>query len=169
MSPRLPYLAVAILISAGTLHAVESAPAKAETVPPYELKKRSAFSNTGAKARAPFWPIGWVKRTAAVNVEAQAPAQPRVQLDGKNFKVTSIMVATGGTPSLAVINGRAYGEGEYLRMPKGTAMPPARVRVQRINDGTVILQNAEQTLVATLYRPELAERRAEELLLDPDR
>ncbi len=54
-------------------------------------------------------------------------------------------------------------------MPKVGTAPPVRVRVQRINDGTVILQNADQTMVASLVRPELSNKRSEELLLDPDR
>jgi hypothetical protein len=72
-----------------------------------------------------------------------------------------------GSPSLAVINGRAYSEGEFVRMPKdGAAL---RVRVQSINDGSVTLQCEDQTLVVGLRRPELAERRSEVDLLDPNR
>ncbi len=169
MSHRPITLAVAFFLNAVLLHAEDAAPAKAEPVPAYQLKKRSSFTGVPDSARAPFWPIGWVKRTTGPVVRSQAPSAPRVQLDEKSFKVTSILVASGTTPSLAVINGRAYSEGEFLRMPKGTTAPPARVRVQRINDGQVILQNADQVLVATLQRPELQERRNEELLLDPDR
>ena len=44
-----------------------------------------------------------------------------------------------------------------------------RIRVQRINDGAVILQHADRTLVASLHRPELSARKSEDLLLDPDR
>ena len=54
-------------------------------------------------------------------------------------------------------------------MPKTPGSPSPRIRVQRINDGTVILQNADQILVASLQRPELNNKRPEELLLDPDR
>lgn len=168
MSNRLLHIAVALLFSVAALRAEDPAPAKSDTVPPYELKRRSKFTPTAAKARVPFWPIGWVKRSAGVVVEA-APEPARVLLDEKSFKVTSILLGAGTTPSLAVINGRAYSEGEFLRMPKGGATPPVRVRVQRINDGTVILQNAGQTLVASLVRPELSSRKNEELLLDPDR
>ena len=57
-------------------------------------------------------------------------------LDGKAFRVTSILISTGATPSLAVINGRAYSEGEFVRMPRTPGTAPVRVRVQRINDGT---------------------------------
>ncbi len=53
-------------------------------------------------------------------------------------------------------------------MPKTPGVAPIRIRVQRINDGTVILQNGEQVLVAILARPELNSPRPEQLL-DPDR
>jgi hypothetical protein len=171
MSPSVSRFAAALLLSVSALHAEETAPAKTDAPPPYQLKKRSEFSGGDANSRAPFWPIGWVKRTASTSVSQpqQVPVAPRVQLDSKSFKVTSILLGAGTTPSFAVINGRAYSEGEFLRMPKGSATPAARVRVQRITDGSVVLQNADQTLVAALIRPELSERRPEELLLDPDR
>jgi hypothetical protein len=171
MSPYVSRFAAALLVSVSALHAEDAAPAKAENPPPYQLKKRSEFSGGAESTRAPFWPIGWVKRTAAVQTAQpqQLPEAPRVQLDSKNFRVTSILLGAGATPSFAVINGRAYSEGEFLRMPKGGTTQPVRVRVQRINDGSVALQNANQTLVAPLIRPELSEKRPEELLLDPDR
>lgn len=150
---------------------VEAAPTNTEPLPPYELKKRSAFAVDGEVARAPFWPIGWVKRQAGAPVQSAevAVVETKVLLDEKSFKVTSILLGSGTAPSLAVINGRAYSEGEFIRMPKGGTTPPVRIRVQRINDGHVILQNATQTMIANLQRPELSTKRAEELLLDPDR
>jgi hypothetical protein len=170
MSPYLPRFTAVLLFSAAALHAEDAVAFRtAAAVPPYELKKRSAFVEVSPNARAPFWPIGWVKRNAVVVAQPQAAAAPRAQLDASAFKVTSILVGSGTTPSLAVINGRAYSEGEFLRMPKGGTMPQARIRVQRINDGTVILQNADQTLVASLHRTEIQSKRTEELLLDPDR
>lgn len=175
MSHRLPILAAALVCSAAVVSAGEPAladaagSAKSETAPAYALKKRSAFSNVDANGRAPFWPIGWVKRAKGTVATQALPSEPRVRLEEKSFKVTSIMLGAGTTPSLAVINGRAYSEGEFLRMPKGSATPPARVRVQQISDGVVMLQNADQVMVASLARPELPERSSEEVLLDPDR
>ena len=180
MSSRLSSIAAALVCGAAVLHAADPAPAKpaadpvpakaADPVEPYVLKKRSEFAAADTNARAPFWPIGWVKRKPGVmQVQQAAPAAPPVALDEKAFRVTSILLGTGTTPSLAVINGRAYSEGEFLRMPKGGTAPPIRIRVQRITDGTVILQNANQTMVASLVRSELQNKRSEELLLDPDR
>lgn len=169
MSPLFTRFAAALLVGAAVLHAEDAAPAKPEPVAPYTLKNKSKFTGATADSRAPFWPIGWVKK--AVVAAPQAPVAPvvQVQLDEKLFKVTSILLGSGSTPSLAVINGRAYSEGEFLRIPKDSKMPPVRVRVTRINDGTVILQNADQTLVANLVRPELSSKKSEELMLDPDR
>jgi hypothetical protein len=180
---RLASFAAVLLVSSAVSHAVRPAPApeaapatpapaadaaKTEAVPAYELKNKSKFGAADPSARAPFWPIGWVKRPKGAAPLVAAPVAPKVLVDEKAFKVTSILIGSGTTPSLAVINGRAYSEGEFLRMPKGTN-PPVRIRVQRINDGTVILQNADQVLVAALARPELSEKKSEELLLDPDR
>jgi len=145
-------------------------PAAKEELPAYVLKKRSAFTNPEEVARAPFWPIGWIKRVKGGPVaEAVQVQAPKVALDGKSFKVTSIMIGSGTTPSLAVINSRAYSEGEFLRMPKTPGVVPVRIRVQRIADGSVILQNGDQTLVAPLVRPELSNPKPEELLIDKDR
>lgn len=147
-----------------------AAPVKPEDVPPYVLKNRSEFKGlTEDTARVPFWPIGWIKR-AKVAQTPDAPVQviPKVTLDERNFRVTSILLGSGTTPSLAVINGRAYSEGEFLRMPR-SMNPAPRVRVQRISDGAVVLQNAEQILTVKLTRPELQNRRPDEMLLDPDR
>jgi hypothetical protein len=141
-----------------------------EPVPPYELKTRSSFVKMTEATRAPFWPIGWVKRAKAGAIAA-APVSvaPKVLLDEKSFRVTSILVGSGTTASLAIINGRPYSEGEFLRMPKAPGTMPIRIRVQRINDGNVILQNGEQILVASLQRPELSNPKPEQLLDDKDR
>ena len=86
MNHRLNHLAAAFLLSAVTLCAVEPTPSKPTETQPYELKKRSAFENVSQNARAPFWPIGWVKRVASSGSQAQAPAAPKVHLDEKSFK-----------------------------------------------------------------------------------
>ncbi len=169
MSPRLSHFAAAVFCGVAVVHAEDPAPAKADPVAPYELKHRSEFAAADQNGRAPFWPIGWVKRKAGVVAAAAAAPPPRVIIDEKSFKVTSILLGTGTTPSLAVINGRAYSEGEFLRIPKSGTTPPVRIRVQRINDGTVILQNADQIMVASISRPELSSKRSEDILLDPDR
>jgi hypothetical protein len=185
----LPTLAVCVL-SAAALHAAPEAPAPAAAAPkadspatvkaeapaePYQLKNRSAFNCPAEVARVPFWPIGWSPRKGAA-ASTTAQALPKVALDDKMFRVTSILLGTGTTGSLAVINGRAYSEGENLRMPRlanavaGVTGKPAnsatRIRVLRITDGTVLLQRDDETITVALQRPELAQRKPEEPLLD---
>lgn len=144
-----------------------TASGSAEEVPRYELKTRSSFSLSSEQTRAPFWPIGWVKR-AKGTVAVETVEAPKITIDEKSFKVTSILL---GSPSLAVINGRAYSEGEFLRLPKSKEAPavPTRVRVQRISDGRVVLQHQDQMIVASLDRPALSARKAEELLTEDER
>ena len=128
----------------------------------YELQKKSTFT-LAADRRAPFWPIGWVKRANQAPSEVTKQA-PKVKFDENAFVVTSIML---GNPSLVVINARAYSEGELIRMPKGGA--PMKVRVQQIGDGTVNLAYENQTFTIALKRGELAEHKAEADLLNQDR
>jgi hypothetical protein len=132
------------------------------TPPKYELKKRSAF-NLPETTRPPFWPIGWVKKNTTTAIAA--PSGPRVTLDEKSFAVSSILT---GNPSLAVINGRSYTEGEYLRS-KAKGQP--RIRVLRIYDGFVQLQCEDQIVSPKLRREELEPKKGatEELLLDDER
>ncbi len=182
--------AAALHAETGLLAKVETAPAKPDAAPakvepapePYQLKNRSSFAATAEGARAPFWPIGWVHRKGVSSVvAAQAPAKSG--LDAANFRVTSILLGSGPTPSLAVINGRAYSEGEFLKMPRGSApaapapvasgapaVPvPPRIRVQRITDGSVVLQREDQSVTVTMQRQELMQKKADDRLLDDDR
>ena len=169
------------LLCAAALHAGDTAPEKAEpALEPYQLKNRSSFSCASEDARAPFWPIGWVQRKGTSSVAASAVTAKTV-LDEKSFRVTSILLGSGATPSLAVINGRAYSEGEFLKMPRATAgtapaaagttaVPAAaRIRVQRISDGSVILQREDQTVTVAMQREELSQKKMDEPLLDEER
>ena len=136
-------------------------------VPPYVLKHRSTFNKPADTARVPFWPVGWTKLKQTSMAVAVA-AEPKTTLDEKSFRVSSILLGSGAAPSLAVINGRAYGEGEFLRMPKG-ASARAHIRVERITDGTVSLAYEDQKIVVPLRRPELNMHKPEDELLDPNR
>ena len=183
--------AAALHADSGLLAKVDTAPVKGEAAPaakaepavePYQLKNRSSFTVAGEGVRAPFWPIGWVHRKDVSSVVASVAA-PKSVLDAASFRVTSILLGSGSTPSLAVINGRAYSEGEFMKMPRGAApaapVPaangapaiavPPRIRVQRIVDGSVVLQRAEETVTVTMQRPELLQKKTEEPLLDDER
>jgi len=156
-------------LSAATLHAAGLAEpsSSAAANPKYELKKRSSFS-LPETTRAPFWPIGWTKQNGTRTEVAAVVTQQKPVLDERNFSVTSILL---GNPSLAVINGRSYTEGEMLRMPRGSAPAAVRVRVQRITDGAVELAFADQIIKAKLRREQLEPKQgtSEELLPLDDR
>jgi len=151
-------LAVAFVVAVTSVCATEPSTVAPKTHPPYELKNRSVFS-APETIRPPFWPIGWVRRQQGT--PTQAIVAPKVAFNEKSFIVTSILL---GNPSLAVINGRSYTEGEFLRVPRGTATP--RIRVQRIVDGGVQLQAEKQLFLAKLQRQELEQKKSEEPLLD---
>jgi len=143
----------------------------AKPAEPYVLKNRSTFTAVSDEQRAPFWPIGWTKRKSVsiTSTVVQPVAEPiRAAFDAASVKVTSILL---GSPSLAIINGRSYSEGDYLRQPKGAAAaaPTARVRIYRINDGNVIIERNTERVVVALQRPELVQRGPGEELLTEDR
>ena len=148
------------------LSAQATPPPQSEKVPAeigkYDLKKKSTFT-LAADRRAPFWPIGWVKK-APNQTHTEITQAPKQKIDEKAFSVTSILV---GNPSLAVVNGRAYSEGELIRIPKGSA--PMKIRVQQIADGSVTLQYEEQAIVIAMHRPELSEHKPEADLLSENR
>ncbi len=129
----------------------------------YELKKRSFFALADAE-RPPLWPIGWVKRQPVTAQAAAVVVAPKIVLDPKNYLLTSILL--GSSSPLAVINGRSYTEGEYLKA-KGTA---PRVQLMRIGDGTAELRCVDgQTLNIVLRRPEVGMKKVEDGILNEDR
>jgi serine/threonine protein kinase len=81
---------------------------------------------------------------------------PNWTLEEKNFRVTSIILSNGTSPTLAVINGRAYAEGEFLRVPKDS-VSSLRIRVNRIYANNVVLEHDNQKVVVPLRRPELSQ------------
>ena len=89
---------------------------------------------------------------------AAVAAAPDRTFEEMSFQVTSILVSNGTTPALAVINGRAYGEGEFVRNPKGFGF---RIRVKQINDGNVVLAHDNQSVVVPLQRPELSQNKGD--------
>jgi hypothetical protein len=147
----------------------------------YHLKNQSSFQ-VAPGVRAPFWPIGWAP--SARNTTQVDPAAPAVTISPDQFSVTSILL---GSQSLAVINGRTYGEGEFLKatrvskpvegaLPTNAAAAPAlpagvKIRVTRIIDGQVILQAGTQAISVPLRRPALSEKKLgdEDLLSLSDR
>lgn len=125
----------------------------------YKLKNRSVFSQPET-ARAPFWPIGWSKPVAGQITQQVEQAAPLATLDPEQFSVTSI------AGSIAIINGKPYLQGEYIRAAKPkegkaaapgiASLPPGtKVRVARVADGAVVLELNGQYTQLTLKRPDL--------------
>jgi hypothetical protein len=146
------------LLGSGLVQAEDKTAQPESTPGKYQLKNRSVIAMRDT-TRPPFWPIGWVKRGPN---SQKAPIVSRVNFDEKSFVVSSILL---GNPSLAVINGRSYSEGDFLRFPRGT-VDPVRIRVKQILDGAVQLQADNQVFVAKLQRPEITAKKFEELLPD---
>lgn len=158
MMKTLAFLAICIVAS-GMTHAQEdSTSAKpalpAKSVGRYELKQRSSFTVQDG-TRSPFLPVGWVKPAPGqTNVVVQSG--PRIT-EGQ-FRVTSILV---GSPSLAVINGRSYSEGEPIRMGRGATLKP---KVYRISDGKVVIQVDSEFITVPLHVPKLNDPKSDEIL-----
>ncbi len=125
MNSRISLLALSCL-GASAFWAVAEEGAASLTTAGYHLKHRSSFTVPN-EARPPFWPIGW---SPSMKSSPSAPAGVDFALKAEQFNVTSIML---GSTSLAVINGRTYGEGELLRAPRAAKHPdgtPSRTRGQ---------------------------------------
>lgn len=153
-----------VLATTGVVCGVAAAQEEAKEAPVglYKLKNRSSFT-ASEQSRPPFWPVGHVKK-ARGGSDVVVDSNPRPNLSSEMFNVTSIVL---GNPSLAIINGRAYGEGEFLRQARDSrGKAPnerSRIRVARIVDGMVTLQSVDGQLInVPLRRPELNERRVDE-------
>jgi hypothetical protein len=69
---------------------------------------------------------------------------------------------------MAVINGRSYEEGQFIRMPKQMASQ-LRPRLYRIGDGLVQIQVQNQLMTVQLKRPELNDSKREPELLNEEK
>ena len=117
--------------------------AKAED---YELKRRSVVS-LDKEMRAPFWPIGWQRpkdaptqpQLGGKNVKPVAVDALKLQLNSESFSVSSILL---GNPSIVVINGRSFEEGQFL--PVISDDQRIKVQVRAIREQGVWLQLDKQ-------------------------
>ena len=133
LAPSVVFLAAAALAST-----LSHAPA--QDAGGYKAKNRSTFAGTQV-ARDPFWPIGWKKEAKGTETQGE------VEITGDEFVVTSILLSP---PALAVINGKEYGEGQFIPVP-GTA---AKAQVAAIQDGVVALIYRGKIITAPLRRNE---------------
>ena len=154
---------LSILIAAASLATAQDAPPAAATPATapasFELKNKSVCEISPG-SRAPFWPIGWKPDHSA----APVVMNKKLEIDGGFFKVTSILL---GNPSLAVINGRSYEEGQPIRMPK--ASQQVHAVLYRIGDGQVWIQVEKQIVNTPLRRQELNEKKTGPELLNDER
>lgn len=117
--------------------------AQAQTAAELQLSHLSSFEVTPEK-RNPFWPVGWSpQKTADPASGVKMGVVKKVWFKEEAFSISSI--STGGLP-LAMINGKAYGEGELIAMPEGT------VRVGGIHDGVVTLRFEDKTITVGIRR-----------------
>ena len=134
--------------------AVTSAVASAQTAEELKIKVKSEYK-VGSSSRDPFWPVGWQKplppgaQPVATSTSVAPTPPPAPVISPSDFNVTSI--ATGHI-SLAVINGKAYAEGEFV--PVNTPQGRINVQVYYIRDGQVALRYQNKTVVSELKRRE---------------
>ena len=112
----------------------------------FKLKHTSVFTQTAA--HNPFWPIGWVKTMGANQQADQAPSVP---ITADNFSVTSISISP--TP-MAIINNKAYAEGEVIQARYG--IENLKILVLAIHDGDVVLRYQGNNYTVSLKRPLLS-------------
>lgn len=124
----------AALLQIATAVAAET-PFRAEAVSSFEPEE---------KVRNPFWPIGFAPEADALAPATVTEAKSKPINPGA-FVVTSISL---GAEPLAVINGKAYGEGEFISVPGGKEM----VQVVRIGDGVVLMRHNGGEFQAGLRR-----------------
>lgn len=133
---------------------------------PYKLKNLSSFK-LDLESRAPFWPIGWVKPqkgqpelAPGQSAAPPPPPPPVLTLDPKNFNITSILL---GPPSLAMINGRSYEEGEFLNVESSASGKRFKILIRQIRDGGVVLDFEKQRILVPVNRPEIPTNRTPEV------
>ena len=142
-------LTLTLLLSSAFANAETAA--KAER---YELKRRSVVS-LDKDARAPFWPIGWQRPKDASGQPQQdgggarqiVVEPPKLQLSSDSFTVSSVLL---GNPSIAVINGRSFEEGQYL--PVVADDQRIKVQVRAIREQGVWLQLDQQAPILVPMR-----------------
>lgn len=114
---------------------------------PYELKNKSSFT-VKADTRVPFWPVGWSKeKVAKAPAATPVPVAKKILIEPEHFTVTSVLLSH---PPLATINGRSFGEGEFLPVQAGGQ--PLRVVVKAIRDGGVWLDQSGHQIFVPMKR-----------------
>ena len=136
-------IAVAVIASALVL---QGRPSWSQETAGFKLKHRSSFTLQDTD-RNPFWPVGWVKPTGAVSTTDVTETVQVAEIRPEDFELTAILL---GVPPLAVINGREYAEGDFIRV-KGSGQK-TKVQVAQVADGRVVLRYMNKNYTVLLHR-----------------
>ncbi|MGB8354896.1 MAG: hypothetical protein WCD79_13455 [Chthoniobacteraceae bacterium] len=117
----------------------------------YVIKHRSEFSYTSP--HNPFCPIGWVR--GADPTQNTAVAETVAPISANNFVVSGISISP--TP-IALINNKECAEGETIEARYGDQI--LKIKVLRINDGSVVLQYQNKAYTIPLKHPTLSSESA---------
>lgn len=127
--------------------------ARAQTAEELDIVRHSAF-DASTSPRDPFLPIGWKKVATVVAPSGGGMiAAPTTEsyIKPEAFVVTSISL---DRIPLAVINGKAYGEGDMIPFVAGTEH--IRLQIVLIRDGEVTLRYKNYSiacLIRSLMKP----------------
>jgi len=138
-----PKIAVIVLLLLGFSGRI----AWSQTTGAYTLKHRSIF--TYSAPHNPFWPIGWVKGADVVQTAVATEVAAPISAD--NFVVSGISISS---PPMALINNKECAEGEIIEAKYGAQT--LKIKVLRINDGSVILQYQNKTYTIPFKHPTLS-------------
>jgi hypothetical protein len=92
-------------------------------------------------------PAAPIEPPAATPEMAASPSQTVVEIRADDIRVTAISL---DQPRLAVINAQQLGEGDFLNVRTPSAQYQVKLRVVKIADGAVELNDGAQSIVARL-------------------
>lgn len=103
-----------------------------------------------AAAMAPVLVDASTGSVSSAEHELAPPTPIVVQLAAEHIRVTAIAL---GHPRLAVINGQQVAEGDYVTVHAPTARVELKLRIVRIADGQIELNDGWHTIIARLATP----------------
>lgn len=113
---------------------------RAQSVEELGVKNHSSFDSK-ALERDPFTPIGWKKPVEVTSVATVGPVKQGPEIGPDSFVVSSISV---DRIPLAVINGKPYGEGEWISITADNR--PMKLQILSIRDGIVSLRFQDKVI-----------------------
>jgi len=123
--------------------------APAQSAEELHIVRRSTFESPAA-ARDPMLPIGWQKQGGIVTDGAPAARTAESFIVPAAFVISSISL---DRIPLAVINGKAYGEGDL--MPFSAGGEKIQIQIYAIRDGAVTLRYKAYQVVCPIRTAQL--------------